>query len=220
MDNRSYECQGCGATVTRPPTRGQRPKWCDGCRGKYLKERTCSCGQTFIAPSWTTRCPDCALIRPAVPGRRHSYPPRKPKPPPSPPVDQRSPLRKAYEDGSPLQVLAEIKHKCKVDPDGCWIWQGVLKSGYAQTKVGAKTVQVHRLSLETWMQAPLGSQPAHHVCAKPACVNPMHLQPVTHRENTAEMLARQAYITRIRELEAALSDLAPEHPLLSLVPVA
>jgi len=28
---------------------------------------------------------------------------------------------------------------------------------------------VTRLSLETWMQAPLGSQPAHHICAGALC---------------------------------------------------
>ena len=218
MDNRSYECQGCGATVTRPPTRGQRPKWCDDCRDRHKRETVCAgCGQTFTS---TYRVPTCSSCRAdLVPGRRHHYQ-RKAIYPQAPPKDQRSPLRRAYEDGSPPQFLAEIKRRCEVDTDDCWIWQGVLKNGYPQIKLGAKTVQVHRLSLEAWMQAPLGSQPAHHICAKPACVNPEHLQPVTHRENVAEMLARQAYISRIRELEAALSDLAPGHPLLALVPVA
>lgn len=27
-----YVCGGCGVTVTRPPTKGQRPKWCPDCR--------------------------------------------------------------------------------------------------------------------------------------------------------------------------------------------
>ena len=216
----TYPCKGCGETVTRPPTKGQRPKWCDECRGKYLKERTCSCGATFIAQAWTPRCPGCALANPIVPGRRHSDPQRKPKPPASPPIDQRSALRKAYEDGTPDDFLDTVRNGCEVDDDGCWIWQGGLKDGYAQVRIARKTLQLHRLTLEASLRAPLGSQAAHHTCAKPACVNPAHLQPVTHRNNVAEMLARQSYLSRIRELEKALGSVAPGHPLLTLVPVA
>lgn len=28
----SYTCQGCGESFSRPPTKGQRPKWCPACR--------------------------------------------------------------------------------------------------------------------------------------------------------------------------------------------
>jgi heme oxygenase len=68
--------------------------------------------------------------------------------------------------------------------------------------------------------ASLGSQAAHHACANTTCVNPDHLQPVTHRENIAEMMARKAYVARIRELEAALTEIQPSHPLLSVIAVA
>lgn len=27
-----YACHGCAVVVTRPPTKGQRPKWCEACR--------------------------------------------------------------------------------------------------------------------------------------------------------------------------------------------
>lgn len=52
-----------------------------------------------------------------------------------------------------------------------------------------------------------------------ACVNPEHLQPVTFRENTAEMMARHAYLNRISELEEALRTASPNHPVLNVVPV-
>lgn len=218
MDNRSYECQGCGATVTRQPTRGQRPKWCGDCRDRHKRETVCAdCGQTFTS---TYRVPTCSSCRAdLIPGKRHHYQ-RKAIYPAAPPKDRRSPLRKAFEDGTPLQLLAAIRERCHVEPSGCWIWQGTLKHGYAQVVLGSRTRQVHRLSLETWMRADLGSQAAHHKCANPACVNPEHLQPVTHRENVAEMMARQAYRSRIRELEEALMAAAPDHPLLTVVRVA
>ena len=66
---------------------------------------------------------------------------------------------------------------------------------------------------------PLGSQPAHHKCGVPACVNPDHLVPVTHAENIGEMLARKYFVTRVRELEAALRELDEDHPLLKVIGV-
>ena len=86
-------------------------------------------------------------------------------------------------------------------------------------KVGKDWRYVHRLSLEAHLAASLGSQPAHHKCANTTCVNPEHLQPVTHRENVAEMLARRYMEQRIRALESALHDVAPDHPMLSEVSI-
>lgn len=82
------------------------------------------------------------------------------------------------------------------------------------------TVPLHRAIVETVHRAKLGSQPAHHACANRSCVNPDRLIPVTHSENAAEMLARNAYLARIRELEDALSIAEPGHPLLTMVRVA
>ena len=78
---------------------------------------------------------------------------------------------------------------------------------------------MHRLSLEAEHGASLGSQAAHHTCANARCVNPEHLQPVTHRENMAEMLARNSYLDRIAELEEVIRELAPNHEVLNRVPI-
>ena len=75
------------------------------------------------------------------------------------------------------------------------------------------------MSLEAKHEAPLGSQAAHHICANTKCVNPEHLQPVTHRDNIAEMLARHSYLKRIAELEEAIKELAPNHEVLNRVPI-
>lgn len=47
-----------------------------------------------------------------------------------------------------------------------------------------------------------------------------HLEPVTHRDNTAEMLARHSYLARIAELEEALASIDAGHPLLQVIRVA
>ena len=134
-------------------------------------------------------------------------------------LESRSPLRKAYEDGTPKQVLDALKESSIITKDGCWEWQRLDKSGYPRVTIGKKDFLVYRLSLEMKHDAPLGSQAAHHTCANTKCVNPDHLQPVTHRENTAEMLARHSYLNRIAELEEVIKEIAPNHEVLNRVPI-
>lgn len=129
-------------------------------------------------------------------------------------------FRKAFEQGDYQTFFAELRARCIVDMNGCWLWQRKLNNGYPVQNWGNKWFQVHRLSLEAKHGKPLGSQSAHHICAVAACVNPDHLQPVTHRDNVAEMLQRHSYLKRIDELEAALAQLAPTHPLLNVIEVA
>lgn len=131
----------------------------------------------------------------------------------------RSPLAVAVRDGKHSEVIRLIKRDCKVTPTGCWEWQRGIRDGYPMIRLNIngnqKDAPVHRLSLEAKHGKRLGKQAAHHRCANTRCANPEHLQPVTHRENIAEMMQRNYYITRIKELEAALMDVAPQHPLLN-----
>jgi hypothetical protein len=126
----------------------------------------------------------------------------------------RSPLRSALESGDHSGVIAAIRLSVVVDDEGCWVWQRTKKKGYGQVVIAGKSLQVHRLALEAKLGRPLGSQQSHHVCANTSCVNPDHLQPATYAENIAEMKARRSYIDRIRELEEALKESDPDHPLL------
>lgn len=125
-------------------------------------------------------------------------------------LDRRSPIRRAVEDGSTDDVVEAIRQHVTVDGEHlCWMWNRSTKEGYAVVRIGLRTHLVHRLVM--------GNPPdavVHHVCARPGCVNPDHLQRVTHRENTAEMLERNHYLGRIAALQAALAELDPSHPLL------
>lgn len=132
----------------------------------------------------------------------------------------RGPLRAAVEDGNHEGVIAAVESRSVATPSGCWIWSGRLRDGYPVTMLGAKELPIHRAVLEAKVQAPLGGQAAHHMCGDSRCVNPDHLQPVTNRDNAAEMLSRHAYVKRIDELEQALAALDRTHPLLSHHPTA
>ena len=129
--------------------------------------------------------------------------------------DLRSPIRAAYEGSDWEALLAAIKAATVVTRDGCWEWQRRIKDGYGTVQIAGRVHQVHRLSLQAKHGRPLGVLAAHHKCANSKCANPDHLQPVTHRENVAEMLARTSLEARIHELEGVLAELSPNHPVLN-----
>ena len=217
-----WNCLACGKQCEREPVRGQLPKWCEDCRARGAKRQVkCAhCGVkcwTWHKGRYCSR--SCATLD-------HERPELKPKPIPKTQAEleamwraQRSPVRAAIEDGDPDLFFAALVAQANTTGD-CWVWPRLNRSGYPTVRLGKREVALHRVVLEIKHGAPLGSQHAHHICANAACVNPDHLQPITHRDNVAEMLARQSYLTRIRELEAALAEVRPNHPLLDVVTVA
>lgn len=220
MKTEIFTCQNCGKSCERPLARGQKPKWCSQACGDFAKKAqpgVCEhCGAGFHGHGTRYCSRECGNA-----ARRKLKPtPRTAEQMAELWRSQRSALRAAVEDGDYPSVLVEIRNRSTVDTGGCWIWHGRVNKGYPVVNVGSQKLQVHRLVLEAKHGASLGSQAAHHSCAVSTCVNPDHLQPVTHRDNVAEMLARQSYLSRIRELEEALADLDPDHPLLAVVAVA
>lgn len=104
----------------------------------------------------------------------------------------------------------------EVNEDGCWIWQGPLwANGYGKpSKHIHGTRLAHRaFYLEHVGPVPEGYDVDHRChnedpmcvrgseCPHRACVNPAHLQAVTHRENLIRGMAAQ------RMCEAGLHDL-------------
>ena len=131
-----------------------------------------------------------------------------------------APIRRAYETGDHAGVIEALREGSTHTPEGCWEWR-TIRDGYPVVRLSKNGRSLaHRVSIEAAYGKPLGSQHAHHICANTKCVNPEHLQPVTARDNTAEMLARTSYLNRIEELERALEELAPGHELLNRIPLS
>ncbi len=74
---------------------------------------------------------------------------------------------------------------------GCWEWQGALLNGYGHPRLGDKHFLAHRIS---WAlsRGPLVPKYLDHTCRNRRCVNPVHLQAVTARQNTLRGVAPTA----------------------------
>lgn len=219
----AHACAWCQARYDAATNHGGPPIYCTSlCAGRALRARryetrTCEwCGHEYrTRTDQVTRacCREHGVWLQPTTRKVMAIPQAKPA------LDQRSPLRRALEAGAHSDVVALLAERTERDAHGCWIWQGwVNRDGYPIVNVGRRRgAPVHRMMLEAHLGAPLGSQAAHHRCANTRCVSPTHLQPITARENTAEMLARTYLLQRIRGLEAALATIHPEHPLLAEV---
>lgn len=76
----------------------------------------------------------------------------------------------------------------KVDkngPNGCWLWTASIKAeGYGQVRrPDGRTGYAHRVVYELLVGPIPEGLELDHLCRVRACVNPEHLEPVTHEEN-------------------------------------
>ena len=73
---------------------------------------------------------------------------------------------------------------------GCWLWTGALTDkGYARIRGASKPVKAHRLSYELARGPIPDGLELDHLCRVRCCVNPAHLEPVTHAENVRRSIA-------------------------------
>ena len=72
-----------------------------------------------------------------------------------------------------------------IQENGCWDWVGALSPlGYGSaTGSDGKTRKAHRVIYERVKGAIPAGLELDHLCRNPSCVNPDHLEPVSHREN-------------------------------------
>jgi hypothetical protein len=89
----------------------------------------------------------------------------------------------------PIPVMDRIMENIVTNPTtACWIWTlqltvGKKSVGYAKFKLAGKHTLGHIAAYEaTFGPVPEGCE-LDHKCRNRACVNPHHLEPVTHREN-------------------------------------
>lgn len=112
--------------------------------------------------------------------------------------DDSPPTGMPYDPMVDVELKRRFEAKFRANDYGCWVWQAHAdkKDGYGQFKVNGVVQRAHRAS---WMIYRGPIEPGldiDHKCDKVEggperpnrrCVNPEHLEPVTHAENLSRM---------------------------------
>lgn len=84
-----------------------------------------------------------------------------------------------------------LQNKIMPEPNsGCWLWDAATagrgpKNQYGSVSVkGFKTKKAHRIVYELLVGPIPEGLVTDHLCRNTICVNPSHIEPVTHKENT------------------------------------
>jgi hypothetical protein len=86
----------------------------------------------------------------------------------------------------PAHVITRILERVHIDTRGCWLYEGHLtlgSSGYGLIGVDRTNKVTHRLMYEELVGPVPEGLELDHLCCVTRCVNPDHLEPVTHAEN-------------------------------------
>lgn len=87
------------------------------------------------------------------------------------------------------RIAAKIEARIEIDPaTGCWVWTGPTSGtgrggGYPRMSLDGQTVAVHIVAWTNAHGFVPGRKQLDHTCRNRLCVNPAHLELVTHREN-------------------------------------
>lgn len=105
----------------------------------------------------------------------------------------------------------KIKGMYAVDDNGCWLWQGFTRRGYAEGRdnVSGKALRIHRL-MQAHTYGPIHPDAvACHKCHVRNCINPEHIYmgtPTSNVRDSAKLTMEQ--VKEIRSSSLRGSDLA------------
>jgi hypothetical protein len=119
--------------------------------------------------------------------------------------------RRAQRHGDPTVRLRERDagpdetrwmQKVSVESPGCWLWKtGFNGYGYGSYYAAGKSVLAHRYVYEILVGPIPDGTEMDHLCRRPACVNPDHLEPVTHQVNVVRGVApARSKLGRVRNV--------------------
>lgn len=78
-----------------------------------------------------------------------------------------------------------VRSETAENDKGCWVWQRMKnRKGYARIRWNGKIIEIHRMAYEAFIGPIPEGLVIDHLCRNPSCLNPEHLEAVTHKENT------------------------------------
>lgn len=87
----------------------------------------------------------------------------------------------------PILDTLEARFMAKVvkQENGCWLWTGATDGDgrYGAIMAWSKVRRAHRVAYELFRGPIPDSLSLDHLCKRTLCVNPEHLEPVTHKVN-------------------------------------
>lgn len=109
------------------------------------------------------------------------------------PVATKTNRKRGWEKGEPLRFLpghsgrlrpSGVVHFVVDTNTGCWNWtRSLMPTGYGHLTINNEQVLAHRFLYESMCGPIPKGLDLDHLCENPRCVNPTHLEPVTHAEN-------------------------------------
>lgn len=98
--------------------------------------------------------------------------------------------------GDPRLSLTFWSHAV-ADVSGCWLWTGATsQTGYGSVTVAGSTKIAHRVAHEGLVGPVPEGLELDHLCRVRNCVNPEHLEAVSHRENSLRSMSPWAIRAR------------------------
>lgn len=88
-------------------------------------------------------------------------------------------------------LIMRFWSKVEITPS-CWLWHGGTGMGYGKLQKDGRMDLAHRVAYELFVGPIPEGLELDHLCRNHGCVNPEHLEAVTHQENTLRGIARPA----------------------------
>ena len=86
-----------------------------------------------------------------------------------------------------LDLKTRLMSKIVRHKNGCWVWKGSVfkktNGEYGQIRINNKVRFAHRVCYELLVSKVADGLELDHLCRNTLCINPKHLEPVTHHEN-------------------------------------
>lgn len=102
------------------------------------------------------------------------------------PTEKDTPVRRYYSPSPEREKdFARLMDKVEILPSGCWKWTAYINAdrGYGRFDLDRKKIPAHHASYILLVGEIPDGMELDHLCRNRWCVNPEHLEPVTHPEN-------------------------------------